>query len=287
MRAKYADERLALPARYSPGKIGVVTVLYNSSTVLPDFFKSIEAQDYSNFTIFCVDNASKDNSIAQCRERGKYYQIIANGQNEGVARGNNQGILAAIEGGCEYVLLLNNDVKFGSTLFRDLVDGLAENSCQMTTPLMYYFDRPNVIWAAGGKFQPLFGYRCYHLEDETIDDGSPRVAKQVEESPTCAVLFRREVFARVGLMDERYFVYHDDTDFMLRALQRGETLFLLPKAKLWHKVSSLTGSGSDFSVGLGTRNRAYLLTKFCGKIMALPYIIGLWAAYLLGPTQEG
>jgi len=264
-----------------PGKIGVVTVLYNSSPVLAGFFRSIESQDYPEFSVFCVDNASTDGSAAECQGRGLMYKVIDNLKNQGVARGNNQGIVAAINSGCEYVLLLNNDVEFGPTLFRDLVEGLTENQCTMTTPIMYYFDRPNVIWAAGGKFQPYLGYRCYHLEEGTVDDGRPREPMQVEEAPTCAVLFHREIFARIGLMDERYFVYHDDTDFMLRAYKAGEKLYLMPQAKLWHKVSSLTGAGSEFSVRFGTRNRAYMLTKFCGRLLALPYIALLWMTYLV------
>lgn len=269
-----------MPDLTFPGKIGVVTVLYNSSSVLPGFFRSIESQDYPEFTVFCVDNASTDTSATECEGRGPMYTVIRNLQNQGVARGNNQGILAAIESGCEYILLLNNDVEFGPTLFRDLKEGLAENDCSMTTPIMYYFDQPHMIWAAGGKFQPLFGYRCYHLEEGVVDDRRHRDPMRVEESPTCAVLFHREVFARIGLMDERYFVYHDDTDFMLRAYKAGEKLFLLPQAKLWHKVSSLTGAGSDFSVRFGTRNRAYMLTKFCGRLLALPYIAMLWMTYI-------
>jgi hypothetical protein len=147
---------------------------------------------------------------------------------------------------------------------------------------MYYFDRPSVIWAAGGRFQPIFGYRCYHIAEGIEDVGQFNCVRRIQHAPTCCVLFNRSVFDFVGFMDERYFVYHDDTDFMLRCLKANQPLFLLPKAKLLHKVSSLTGGAeSDFSVTMGTRNRIYMLSKFLGRILASPYVTAQALVYLM------
>ncbi len=262
-------------------RVGVVTVLFNSSEVLPAFLESLACQEFQDFHVWAVDNASVDDSVRQCRAWGDHITVIANRENLGVAAANNQGIRAAIEDGCDKVLLLNNDVVFGPLLFAQLIDGLVENRCQMTAPVMYYFDRPNVIWSAGGKYQPVFGYRCYHLHEGVSDVGQFQGARRVQHAPTCCVLLNSSVFEQVGFMDERYFVYHDDTDFMLRCWKAGQRLFLLPHAKLLHKVSSLTGGAeSAFSVRLGTRNRAYMLSKFLGRFIAAPYILGLSAVYL-------
>ncbi len=263
-------------------QVGVVTVLYNSASVLPGFFSSLDTQEYRDFHVWAIDNASTDDSVAQCSAGRDRLTVIANKTNLGVATGNNQGIRAALAAGCEYILLLNNDVEFGPQLFAQLIEGLAENSCQMTTPLMYYFDRPKVIWAAGGRFQPILGYRCYHLSEGVVDVGQFTHARRIQHAPTCCVLFKRSVFDVVGLMDERYFVYHDDTDFMLRCLKAKQRLFLLPNAKLQHKVSSLTGGAeSEFSIRMGTRNRIYLLSKFLGRFLAAPYVFSLSLVYFL------
>src|SRR5262249_13176810 len=103
----------------------------------------------------------------------------------------------------------------------------------------------------------------------------------VEHAPTCCVLAKRNVFPRIGLMDERYFVYHDDSDFMLRALKAGLKTYLLPDSRLLHKVSSLSGAGSDFQIRFGTRNRALMLVKFCGRILSFPYIVAYRFLYLM------
>ena len=270
------------PARVIQGRIGVVTVLFNSSSVLAGFFASLSSQQDRDFHVWAIDNASTDDSVAKCRAQSSQLTVIANDTNLGVAAGNNQGIHAALEGGCEYVLLLNNDVEFGPQLFTQLIDGIAANDCKMTCPIMYYFDRPNVIWAAGGKFQPLFGYRCYHLAEGVEDVGQFTHPRRIEHSPTCCILFHRSVFEIVGFMDESYFVYHDDTDFMLRCLKADQDLFLLPHAKLLHKVSSLTGGAeSEFSIRMTTRNRIYMLSKFLGRLLALPFVLALSLVYLM------
>lgn len=275
--SRYHDTRLILPENFISGKIGVVTVLYNSASVLEDFYTSLNAQTYKDFSVYCVDNASVDDSVARCATQGARYIILANDKNLGVAAGNNQGIRAAVADGCEYVLLLNNDVVFGEDMFQQLLDGLHHNHCSMTTPLAYYHDRPSVIWAAGGFFQPWAGYRCLHYSDGDIDTGQYVKAAQVAYTPTCCVLIRRELFASVGLMDERYFVYWDDTDFMLRAWKLGKKLYLLPQTKLWHKVSSLVGTESPFRTKYVYRNHGLYVHKHVSPLFAY-FISGFYFA---------
>jgi GT2 family glycosyltransferase len=277
-----SESTVTLPIDCVSGKIGIVTVTYGSGEVLPDFLKSLDQQTYRNCVLISIDNASKDSTVEQLYAYKQFeHLVIANENNLGVAAGNNQGIRAALAAGCEYVLLLNNDVVFGPTLFQKLLAGLSEYQCQMCMPLIYYYDRPNVIWAAGGYYQSWYGYRCLLIGDGEQDHGQYSTPRCVEHAPTCCVLIKREVFAKVGLMDERYFVYHDDTDFMLRALKAGQRIYCLPQSKLLHKVSSLSGAGSDFQVRYGTRNRAFMLVKFLGKVLSAPYVLAYRICYTL------
>jgi GT2 family glycosyltransferase len=273
----------------APKRIGIITVLYNSSKVLPDFFASIAAQTYRNLTVYCVDNASKDDSASQCRAQGNPYFVIESPENVGIAAGNNLGIRAALEDGCEYILLLNNDVTFNAELIELLLDGLDQHQCDMTTPLIYYFDKPDVIWAAGGYFQPLIAYRSTH-HAEGIKDDHGRNPKQVSYCPTCCVLVRREIFETVGLMDERFFVYYDDSDFMLRAWKAGRSLYLLPQAHLWHKVGSVAAPQSIFTLRYATRGHAIYIAKHLPRPLASFWSIVHQAIYLgrwlLGRTSR-
>lgn len=257
-------------------KIGIVTVLYNSETVLPDFLRSLEVQTYRNFVVYFVDNASRDRSLELCKGSGTRFLVIENERNEGVARGNNQGIVAALADGCEYILLLNNDVTFENSLFADLLAGMEKHRADMVTPLIYYYEPRDLIWCAGGTFSTIYGKRGKHFGIDERDQGQHVNDRQVDYSPTCCVLVHKSVFAHVGLMDERYFVYWDDSDWMLRAKVKGITLWYLSQPKLWHKVSSLTdGMYSDFTTRYGRRNNAY----YHFKHLPLPVAASFTAVY--------
>lgn len=266
----------------SSDRIGVVTVTYNSAGVLPDFLRCMFAQTHREFTLFAVENASKDDTLRILQEcTDDRLKIIANSDNLGVAAGNNQGIRAALDAGCRSVLLINNDTEFEPTLIAQLDAGLATHQVEMTCPKMMYYDEPRRIWAAGGTFQPWLGYRCIHLGQGEIDRGQHDHARLVTYIPTCCVLIMKEVFEKVGLMDERYFVYADDTDFMYRAMKAGVKLMYLPDAKLLHKVGSLSGGEeSAFAIQYGTRNNMFFLLKHFGVAYALPWMFARQVFYL-------
>ena len=132
------------------GRIGVVTVTYNSGQVLPDFLRCLWAQTCRNFLLLAVDNASCDSTLEVLKEcSDERLIVIANPDNRGVAEGNNQGIRQALEAGCSSVLLLNNDTEFDETLLERLAAGLETYPCDMVCPKTFFFDEPDRIW--GGR----------------------------------------------------------------------------------------------------------------------------------------
>ncbi|QMV19115.1 glycosyltransferase [Granulicella sp. 5B5] len=265
------------------GRIGVVTVTYNSASVLQPFMECVAKQTHVDFLLYIVDNASKDATLQMVADFADPRFIpIPSAQNVGVAEGNNLGIRAALEAGCDSVLLLNNDTEFGPTMLKELAHGLEDHHVEMTCPKMMYFDEPHRIWAAGGTFQPLYGYRGVHYGEGEIDRGRYDEERIVTYVPTCCVLIARSVFDKIGIMDARYFVYVDDVDFMYRALMAGVKLFYLSKTVLLHKVSSLTGQEeSTTMIRFCTRNRVYFLLKHLGWVRSSPYLFAYQAHYLL------
>jgi GT2 family glycosyltransferase len=265
------------------GKIGVVTVTYNSGLVLQDFFDSLAVQTHQNFVVYVVDNASHDDTLGRTNQRTDMRIVtIVNAANLGVAEGNNQGIRAALSAGCECVLLLNNDTAFPPDFLEQLYSGLDLYHCDMTTSKMYYYDEPKRLWCAGGAFQPWFAYRHTHVGMDEIDIGQYDLARRITYVPTCCVLIKKGVFEKIGLMDPRYFVYWDDVDFMYRAMKAGIYLMYLPEARLLHKVGRLTGGeDSPFAQRYCTRNRVYFILKYFGIIPAIP-ILALYQMYFVG-----
>lgn len=259
----------------SQHKVGVVTVTYNSANVVDEFLVSLLAQTHRDFVLFIVDNASHDDTLRRVRScKDERVKVIANGENPGIAEGNNQGIRASLAAGCHSVLLINNDTAFGPELIQKLIDGLDQCSCEMTTPKMTYFDAPQTIWAAGGYFQPWFAYRSVHRGIDRKDSPLYSAPRQVTFSPACCILVHKTVFEKVGVMDSQYFVYGDDCDFLLRAMREGIRMWYIPDTVLLHKVSTLTGGmRSTFYVRFCTRNRVYFIRKYYRPTSALLWLL--------------
>jgi GT2 family glycosyltransferase len=278
----HAAERTS-SAGIVPGKVGIATVLFNSGAVLPEFLQSLEAQTHRNFVVYAVDNASADDSAEKCKQAGDRFVVTINEQNTGFAHGTNQGIQQALADGCEFIFLLNNDVVFEADFLHELMQGMERTGADIAAPLTFYHDRPEVIWAAGGTFQRWAGYRPIHLGMGQTDGGQFAEDRPIQFSPGSGLLARRHVFERIGLLDEAYFTYWEDTDFSVRALKAGLKSYLIPKARLWHKVSSLTGMRSDFQRFYAVRNHALYIAKHCGVFHAQL----LHAAYLVSYRITG
>lgn len=258
-------------------KIGIVTVLYNSEKVLDDFFKSLDEQRFNDFSLYIIDNASSDNSLKKCEYatlHKKYpIKIFNEKENWGIAKGNNIGISAALKDGCEYILLANNDTIFDSNVISLLYEGLLQEKVEMAVPKILFHDL-GTIWCAGGSFSSWRGI-TYHRGIYKNDNGQFDRNCLITYSPTCFMLIKAEVFDKIGLMDEKYFVYYDDSDFIWRAVIENKfKLAYIYKPIVRHKVSSCTGGSlSDFSIYYLTRNNIYFIKKNITGIKRLLAII--------------
>jgi len=257
-------------------KIGLVTITYNSADVLRPFLDCVWKQTHSNLILYVIDNASADATLPMLEnKKDSRLRIVKNTKNFGVAKANNQGIRQAILDGCDQVLIINNDVEFESTLIEKLIKIQIENKCSLVTPKMMYYDNPNHIWYAGSDFLKIKGFLPIHKGMRQRDEGEFNGVFQVEYAPTCCLLVKKQVFEDVGLMDEKYFVYFDDTDFLYRVLiDERHKLFYFSDVEFYHKVGSLTKSvdkegmkeyRSDFFIKQTTRNHVYFLKKIGGS----------------------
>lgn len=262
-------------------RVGLVTVLYNSPDVLPDFFESLANQNFADYWLYVIDNSPDDVPINTARELAQKWQManvtfVRNEQNLGVATGNNQGIKRALDAGSDYVLLLNNDIVFPDTaLLGNLVQHAEATGQPLIVPKIFFHDSGK-IWCAGGNIDRQRGTTTHRGEGEA-DRGQYEQVETTDYAPTCFMLIKSAVFSAVGLMDEKYFVYYDDTDFVWRAQGAGYRITYWPFGQVWHKVSSSTGGYlSPFSVYYSERNRIYFIRKnFRGpaKIRALVFYL--------------
>lgn len=259
-------------------KIGIVTVLYNSETVLDDFFRTLDCQTYKNFTLYIIDNASTDNGLDKARKLSLDVSFdcifIPEKTNWGIAKGNNIGIKRALQDGVDYVLLSNNDIILDKFAIENLLNGIIKYKSTLIVPKIYYSET-NIIWQAGGHFD-IFRGTTPHVGNQEVDNGQYNSAREFDYSSTCFMMIKSDVFGRVGFMDESYFVYYDDSDFVYRCTKLGnEKLYYSPESVVYHKVSVSTEKGSDFFNRMMFRNRVLFIRKNYTKIIKPLTILNL------------
>ena len=237
--------------------VGIVIVNYNGAGYQNECIHSIFAAGYDNIRIIVVDNASTDGSMELLNEfQDERIIKIYHRENGGVAQGNNIGIRKSIELGCEYSLLLNNDTVVTPGFLQKLVNVEKDIVC----PKIYYYNSDKIIWYGGGKFVKWKG-NSTHLHFKKKDEGI-KYKKYYDYAPTCCLLINNRVFGTVGEMDEKYFLYYDDSDFLYRANKKGYKVFFCPESVIFHKVSLATGGDkSPTSLYYSNRNRFYFIKK--------------------------
>jgi GT2 family glycosyltransferase len=261
-------------------KLGLVTVLYKSDDVLPDFFRSIYVQTFKNYKLYLIDNSPSiktKNIIANLQSTYSLTAIehIENEHNVGVAAANNIGIKKAIEDKCADQIILNNDIVFNNpNLFDALIQLANKTNHGIIAPKIFFYNSKK-IWYAGSSFTK-WNVNVKH-RGEFEEDTNKYLSGVTPYAPTCFVYVKKEVFEKVGLMDERYFVYVDDVDFMYRVVKHGFSIWYENNLSLEHKISQSTGGKfSDFSLYYTVRNRIFFARKFYNSpkvFIAAIYII--------------
>lgn len=245
-------------------KIGIIIVNYNGEEYQKDCIESLEKMEFKDFEICVVDNNSTDNSAKILKEEYPWIQVIECDENYGFAEGNNIGIQYELSRGVEYILLLNNDVVLDSKLLDELLKKSDEST--IVVPLIYYFKPENLIWYAGGEmsWKEATGW---HYGIKCVDNYKYKNPTVVTYAPACCMLIPSNVFQKIGLMDEKIFMYFDDTDYCVRLQDAGYKIVYNPDAVLWHKVSSSTGGEkSKIQVYYTTRNHFYFIKKYRERI---------------------
>lgn len=247
-------------------KIGLVTVIYKSDTVIEDFLKSIGEQSFTNYKLYLVDNSVNEESTKIMESflfnyPNLEYEHIKNSGNEGVAKGNNIGIKKAMEDQCDYVILLNNDIVFeNQDLFKQLVVLAKVEPNTILAPKIFYYGT-ELIWYAGGHHNKWLTLGIHHgmkVKNNPIFD-DPFYCSY---APTCFVVIPRDIFEKIGLMYEDYFAYYDDNDFMYRVIKNGFKILYTPIVNIEHKVSTSTGGDESlFYIYYANRNKIIFIKR--------------------------
>lgn len=226
--------------------------------------------------VLVVDNGSSDGSADALAREFPDAELLALGQNLRFAGGNNAGLRHALANGADAVMLLNNDTEADPALCEKLIQAIEQHDgAAAAAPLIYFSPPASNIWYAGGHCVPALGF-AGHRGLRRPDHGQYRRIESTGYLTGCCLLARREVWEKVGPLDESYYIYAEDADWSLRARAAGVALLFVPTARLWHKVSSSTTESSRFKTYQRLRANLVLFARHArglGRVTWLPSFV--------------
>ena len=199
-----------------PSKLPLVSVIIlnlNGLEHLEVCLDSVHATKYPNFEILLIDNNSSDSSVEYVKNNYPNVKIIKNDKNLGFAAANNIGINFA-QG--EYVILLNNDTEVDQNWIIEMIKTAESNqliaACQ--PKVLDFYNRKKFEYAGGGGgFIDTYGYplcRGRVFDHVEFDTGQYDDYCNVFWATGAAMLLKREVLEKIGLLDEDFFIYHEE-----------------------------------------------------------------------------
>ncbi len=224
----------------SAKNVTVVIVAWNQVQKTLDCLATVAALSTPPGRVLLVDNGSEPPLAPAVAARFPAVELLRLPDNRGFAGGYNAGIRAALEGGANAVLLLNNDTLVAPDALDRLAEALAaDERIGLVTAKITYAADPRRIWTVGANLNVFLD-----LKDGgqgQIDTGQWATPRDVDFAPFCAIFVRRAVFESVGLLDEGFFLYYEDMDYCRRARQAGWRVRLCPAAGVLHDVSASSG----------------------------------------------
>ena len=192
--------------------------------------------------LLVVDNGSTDDSVRLIQEKLAHVEVLVNQSNLGFGRGFNRGIRYAFDAGADYVFIANNDAYLESGALKTLLK-YATQDVGLLAPAIYYHSDKTRIWSVGGKVSSILLEKKDEFQQQRDRGNWPEIIEQ-DFITGCGVLIPRWTYERVGVFDERFKMYYEDSDLCWRVKKAGLRILVVPAAKMWHKVS-LSSGGSD------------------------------------------
>lgn len=210
-----------------------------------DSVKCIESllnSSYTNLKILIVDNASSDNSAVLLVSKYPQIELINSKNNGGYASGMNIGTRQALELGAEFLLYVNNDVIVTEDFLEPMLKvALANKQVGMISPKVLYQHDPLKIYCAGGELSLWHCVGLAKYQGKSADKYGV-YSRNISIAEGCFIFIRKEVFEKVGFMNENFFMYFEDAEFARRVNLHFDILFL-PNSIVYHK----SGAGHSWS----------------------------------------
>jgi GT2 family glycosyltransferase len=239
--------------------VSVIVVNWNGKAYLGECLISLRNQTFLDFEVIVVDNGSTDGSLEYLQSHFPGFgHILKNSENVGFARGNNQGVQLARG---KFIALLNNDARADMGWLAELVKAAeGDHRIGMLASKIYLQGSSKVIDNVGHLiYRDGLNRGRGRLEE---DHGQYDEKEEVFFPSGCAAFYRREMLEEIGLFDEDFFAYGDDTDIGLKGRLAGWKCLYVPSAIVYHRYSQSSGSYSPLKAFYVERNRVWIAVKY-------------------------
>lgn len=234
--------------------VSVIVLNYNGKDFIPGCLESLRRQSFRPYEVVVVDNASADGSAELVKRRFPWARLVRNSRNLGFATGNNIGVRAARG---KYVVLLNYDTVADRNFIKELVAAIErDSSVAAAQAKILLFEKEQRLINTSGTVVHYLGFGW--CGDYRARDRGQLTEKEIAAPSGAAVMFKKDIYERVGGLDDDFFLYHEDTDIAWRLRLRGYKTVLAPKAVVRHKYSFGRTATKFYFV---ERNRLVMLLK--------------------------
>jgi GT2 family glycosyltransferase len=253
--------------------ISIITVNYNQAKVTCELLASIRKLNYKNIETIVVDNCSSEKTAHIIAGQYPEVKVIVSNKNLGFAGGNNLGIKAS---NGDFLFFVNNDTELTPDIIQNLLNRFKESpEAGVVSPKIRYFAKPEVIQYAG--YTPVNPYTARnktigHLE---TDKGQHDMAKETNYAHGAAMMVKREIIHKVGMMPEEFFLYYEELDWCEQIKRTGFKIYFEPKALIFHKESISVGKMSTLKTYYLTRNRILFMRRNARKLQLFIFILFL------------
>lgn len=242
--------------------VTIITVNYNQEHVTRDLLHSIQELNYPNYEVIIVDNGSK--TSLSLNGQFSQYKLIRSEENLGFAGGNNLGIIQA-KG--SYLFFVNNDTILPQDCIEPLIRRFSlEKNAGVVSPKIKYYDDPTLIQYAGYTPMNPFTARNKGIGYQEVDKGQYDKTIETSFAHGAAMMVKREVVDRIGLMPEVFFLYYEEFDWCEQIRKGGYKIYYEPKSVIYHKESISVGKNSPMKTYYMIRNRILFMRRNSPKI---------------------
>jgi GT2 family glycosyltransferase len=217
---------------------------------------------YKNYEIIVVDNGS-DIDPTEKIMAGNYYntKVVKSPVNLGSAGGNNFGMRHS-RADYDFCFQLNNDAEITPDLIEKCLEPFyTDTSIGVVCPKIRFYHNRNVIQYAGFNKMNMLTGKTTAVGSLEVDNGQHDVSGYTHLAHGCAMMVKKEVIEKVGMMAEKYFVYYDETDWSVRIIKAGYQIYYQAQGLCFHKESMSMGKESALKVQYMTRNRCLTMRR--------------------------